>query len=410
MARESNRILSKMLERLFSALINGPSLNCKPHSSRQRVDLLQLTKLHDLKPEQVLQELLGSQRSAKVMARVSPPPKRAEQVEEQDLPKLSDADRAARQAWSEQQSLLSKIRTITEDARNYENDTGVHILHIGFPLLSLPPGSSGLQRSLTRRILAPLAFISVAVTLRAGATPTIVMECKGQGVDLVVPNSALLSWVERQAGQSPAELFDDEKGEKPWEELAAIVGRICKLLEMPVPPFFAGGENAPALELVPAPRSDDENSKPSIVQAAVLGLFPMANQGLLRDMQAMVTGEPISGPIQSFLEMDAGLMQEEAISETPEDKPVQKRTRMFAEERLVTSADPCQSRAVRLAKSSRGLVIHGPPGTGKSQTITNVIGDHLARGQRVLMVCDKRTALDVVHNRLESMDWGSSVQ
>ena len=47
-----------------------------------------------------------------------------------------------------------------------------------------------------------------------------------------------------------------------------------------------------------------------------------------------------------------------------------------------------------------GLVIHGPPGTGKSQTIANIIGDHLARGQRVLFVCDKRTALDVVQNRL----------
>jgi hypothetical protein len=38
--------------------------------------------------------------------------------------------------------------------------------------------------------------------------------------------------------------------------------------------------------------------------------------------------------------------------------------------------------------------VHGPPGTGKSQTITNMIGDHLARGERVLLVCDKRTALD----------------
>ena len=50
--------------------------------------------------------------------------------------------------------------------------------------------------------------------------------------------------------------------------------------------------------------------------------------------------------------------------------------------------------------------MHGPPGTGKSQTITNVIGDHLARGQRVLFVCDKRTALDVVRYRLEKVGLG----
>src|SRR6185503_10684544 len=47
-----------------------------------------------------------------------------------------------------------------------------------------------------------------------------------------------------------------------------------------------------------------------------------------------------------------------------------------------------------------------PPGTGKSQTITNIIGDHLSRGQRVLFVCDKRTALDVVANRLEHLGLG----
>src|SRR5690606_30750704 len=54
----------------------------------------------------------------------------------------------------------------------------------------------------------------------------------------------------------------------------------------------------------------------------------------------------------------------------------------------------------------KGLVIHGPPGTGKSQTITNIIADHLSRDQRVLFVCDKRTALDVVANRLSHIGLG----
>src|SRR5205085_5615355 len=81
--------------------------------------------------------------------------------------------------------------------------------------------------------------------------------------------------------------------------------------------------------------------------------------------------------------------------------------RAFAEERLIADADPCQARAVRLARQARGLVIHGPPGTGKSQTITNVISDHLARGQRVLFVCDKRTALDVVSDRLNVLGLGN---
>src|SRR6478609_8059583 len=35
--KEASKVLAKMLDRLFAALANGPSLNCKPHSSRQRV-------------------------------------------------------------------------------------------------------------------------------------------------------------------------------------------------------------------------------------------------------------------------------------------------------------------------------------------------------------------------------------
>lgn len=48
-----------------------------------------------------------------------------------------------------------------------------------------------------------------------------------------------------------------------------------------------------------------------------------------------------------------------------------------------------------------GLVVQGPPGTGKSQLITNVLAAMIARGDRVLLVCQKRAALDVVAERLE---------
>ena len=46
-------------------------------------------------------------------------------------------------------------------------------------------------------------------------------------------------------------------------------------------------------------------------------------------------------------------------------------------------------------------LVTGPPGTGKSQTITNIIAHCLALGKRVLFVAEKRAALDVVHRRLK---------
>ncbi|MGT2490938.1 AAA domain-containing protein [Cupriavidus basilensis] len=60
-----------------------------------------------------------------------------------------------------------------------------------------------------------------------------------------------------------------------------------------------------------------------------------------------------------------------------------------------------QNAAVGLARSQRSFIIQGPPGTGKSQTITNLIADYAGRGKRVLFVCEKRAALDVVFHRLK---------
>ena len=47
------------------------------------------------------------------------------------------------------------------------------------------------------------------------------------------------------------------------------------------------------------------------------------------------------------------------------------------------------------------MVIHGPPGTGKSQTIANIIATTIAEGKSVLFVSEKTAALDVVKRRLE---------
>ncbi|NIF52787.1 AAA domain-containing protein [Burkholderia sp. Ax-1724] len=72
-----------------------------------------------------------------------------------------------------------------------------------------------------------------------------------------------------------------------------------------------------------------------------------------------------------------------------------------AERWSVVASDATQNAAVGLARNQRSFIIQGPPGTGKSQTITNLIADYAARGKRVLFVCEKRAALDVVFHRLK---------
>src|SRR5918992_4496377 len=78
--RANNKILVKMLDRLFASLVNGPGLNCRPHNSRQRIDLTQIRKLGDVSPDAVLVRLLGKAHKAAVKARVPQPKRRAERA------------------------------------------------------------------------------------------------------------------------------------------------------------------------------------------------------------------------------------------------------------------------------------------------------------------------------------------
>ncbi|WKK72622.1 DUF4011 domain-containing protein [Rathayibacter oskolensis] len=69
-------------------------------------------------------------------------------------------------------------------------------------------------------------------------------------------------------------------------------------------------------------------------------------------------------------------------------------------------ADASQLEAVAAAVAGKTFVLEGPPGTGKSQTITNLLARALADGKRVLFVAEKRAALDVVKRRLEEVGLG----
>jgi very-short-patch-repair endonuclease len=72
----------------------------------------------------------------------------------------------------------------------------------------------------------------------------------------------------------------------------------------------------------------------------------------------------------------------------------------------VLPTDSSQLGALTTARGGCHLVVHGPPGTGKSQTIANLIADTLAQGKKVLFVSAKMAALDVVHDRLTQVGLG----
>lgn len=400
------KFLTTMLERLYSALSSGPTLNCRPANSRQRLDLTELRLLQDMEPDAILSSVLGADGCCTVRANAAVPPPLPESPpaesaapEEEAAPgngrkrkakaEAEDPEtRALREAYEAQSKVLRKLRSIAEDTRVYEQDTGTNALYIGFPLLSLPPGEGR-----TSRLLAPMCFVPINLSVQTGRRPAAEFTGREKGVDRIVPNPALVAWVERQTGKTfETGEVDEEAG--AWDVLNAAVRQVCTMLQMEAPALSAEGS------LVAAPRAE-ALTQAAVLCTAVLGLYPLSNQAILSDVRDMAAGAVPAGPVESFLRADLSLAPVDAVRE-----PSLQGVVSAAADRCVSMADPCQRRAVQLARNARGLVIHGPPGTGKSQTIANIIGDHLARGERVLMVCDKRTALDVVHQRLDHMGLG----
>ena len=72
----------------------------------------------------------------------------------------------------------------------------------------------------------------------------------------------------------------------------------------------------------------------------------------------------------------------------------------------VLDADPSQIAVIEDVKAGRNLAVEGPPGTGKSQTIVNMVAELMAANKSVLFVSEKMAALEVVKNRLDNVGLG----
>jgi hypothetical protein len=121
-----------------------------------------------------------------------------------------------------------------------------------------------------------------------------------------------------------------------------------------------------------------------------LGNFHYRKMSLVRDYSELLDGTDDHPAFDAIFSLDP----REAFGVAQVPLPLVERF-------PIVNCDSTQTSAIAHARSGKHLIIQGPPGTGKSQTITNLIADYAARGQRVLFVCEKRAAIDVVHHRLQ---------
>ena len=154
----------------------------------------------------------------------------------------------------------------------------------------------------------------------------------------------------------------------------------------------------------------ENNGELKLYPQAVLGIFPQAGSFLVPDYEELgvrgwglgVRGETgvegLAIPDENFSRNEGDLESLFPNPPTPNSQP----PTPIKEENLLTpfAVDASQELALRQIKSGVSMVVQGPPGTGKSQLICNLVADFSARGKKVLVVCQKRAALDVVQERL----------
>src|SRR5215831_6382130 len=135
----------------------------------------------------------------------------------------------------------------------------------------------------------------------------------------------------------------------------------------------------------------------SITTDVVLALFSFQKLVMYKDLEANAQAVAAHRLVRQLVGRDG-----ERVIGLPDDVRRLDLDREFAPEATaqVVDADSSQLRAIAGVARGYDLVLEGPPGTGKSQTITNLIAQALGAGKSVLFVAEKMAALDVVHSRL----------
>ncbi len=136
-----------------------------------------------------------------------------------------------------------------------------------------------------------------------------------------------------------------------------------------------------------------------VVEAAFLGQFSFSRFIMWNDIHTRCDDLQESKVVASLI---AGKMEWQAENAPLNARQLDENV-LPSDMAIPASADSSQLSAIYGAAHGESFVLHGPPGTGKSQTITNMIANALYQKKTVLFVAEKMAALSVVQKRLEKL-------
>ena len=255
----------------------------------------------------------------------------------------------------------TRFRNLAYKAKTIEEETGANNLYLAFGTLIWETNS--------RELRSPLVLVPVKLETARGGRYRLVHDDSGSST----PNYCLLEKLRQTHGLSIPGLAE------PVDDGAGI--------------DLEAAFHATRLALVAAglPFRVESSVDLSILQFAKFRLWKDLDDNWEELSRNALVQHLIHSPTREFVDPNADSMLAD-LDELGALSPI--------------AADSSQLAAVAAAVGGRTFVLEGPPGTGKSQTITNLLVRAVAEGKKVLFVAEKRAALEVVQRRLEEVGLG----
>lgn len=280
----------------------------------------------------------------------------------EDARELLLADKRSAYVDITQAAYAGKLRYLAYKAKTIVEETGANNLYLAFGMLH--------WRVKDRELRSPLVLVPVTMsTANRGERYRLSLDDAGMST----PNYCLLEKLRVEFGlEIPglANPVEDASGIDLGAAFAAVRTAVLK----------AG-----------LPFRVEESVDLSILQFAKFRLWKDLDENWQTLAKSPLVAHLIDSPTEAFVD-PVPATDDVDLDELGAAVPV--------------PADSSQLEAVADAVAGRTFVLEGPPGTGKSQTITNLLARALAAGRKVLFVAEKRAALDVVKQRLESVGLG----
>jgi len=284
-------------------------------------------------------------------------------------------------------NLNELIREVNRDMR----DKGQYDLYIGYPFIEgrLPGEDFDIR--------APLALFPVILEKDAKSISVRLDDSR----DAVYNNALVLAFIKFSGKNRPLpyNVIEDYSGETFMSDLISFYeaqGFPLKLSYGPPVPLIDYGAGG-----FPKYLPGDMR----IVYNVILGKYPSYSSYIQKDFDELLAGKEINAALSDLVaDLNTGDFYSDMPS--PLSLPALREKGLEASEKDITyinSLNSAQENVITAINKEDEIVVQGPPGTGKSQVITGLITSAVSSGKTVLMVSEKKTALDVVYSRLGNL-------